>query len=127
MIYQTWTEQENELMRLLVSAGIKPFEIVNQFSYRSSRAVYAKLLNVRKQLGIEIVRPAPKDNRPPNIIQDEAFQAAMSKAIECGLESAPIGVYVAPDNEDFRPATFIPQPTFSGCSSAAYLCAEIVS
>lgn len=67
----------------------------------------------------------PEDAHDINRKQDEMFQRAMRKAIKAGKEKAPIGVFKAPEDGEFRPKTFLPGLRTSGCSSSAALCAEV--
>lgn len=54
---------------------------------------------------------------------DDAFQAAMTRAIGSGLEHAPVGVFV--DRTPFSPRHFRKVQRVSGCSSSAGLCADM--
>lgn len=54
---------------------------------------------------------------------DDAFQAAMTLAIEAGLEHAPIGIFVDPT--PLSPRHFMRVQRASWCSSSAGLCADM--
>ena len=63
--------------------------------------------------------------RPAHIIaSDEAFIAAMRKAIDCGNERASEGIKTAPDENFSALGRFYGGARFSGCGSPAFSCLD---
>ena len=106
-----------EDVRERIEAGESDAEIAA--AYAVTERQLTEFLN---QTGHREVQRDP--HRPAHIIaSDDAFIAAMRKAIKGGDEQASEGVKIAPP-ETFIPARFYSEATFSGCGSSAFACLD---
>jgi hypothetical protein len=130
MLYQWWTPAEDMRLKTLLRDGRSFAECVPILG-RTQKAIKARIKHIGryKQPNSNGRQPIEYDryaaSKEDFIDQDNAFQAAMKKAIETGLEHTPIGVRV-----DTRPLYLVPvriHPTaqVSHSGSPAALCAAV--
>lgn len=122
-----YSQEEHEIMCAGFRDGLSDqriVECINNLRCNRERGITRTVPSVhsrRRSLGL--LRQEQRERTPDQRDCDLLFQSTIRKAVDCGLEHVREGVFR--DLTPFVGVRLQPEPQFSGCSSAANLCAEL--